>query len=67
MDIYDGTAWTEMDIEDLKAAIEHGSGIEEAAEMLCRAGSIDDVAHKARELRLKPKMRRPALRFQPRG
>jgi hypothetical protein len=23
MDIYDGTDWTEMDIEDLRAAIEH--------------------------------------------
>jgi hypothetical protein len=23
-DIYDGAPWTEMDIEDLKAAIEHG-------------------------------------------
>ena len=58
MDIYDGTAWTEMDIEDLKAAMEHGSGIEEAAELLCRAGSVDDVARKAEELRLKPKKRR---------
>jgi hypothetical protein len=24
MDIYDGAPWTEMDIEDLKAAVEHG-------------------------------------------
>jgi hypothetical protein len=32
MDIYDGTEWTEMDIEDLKAAIESGSSIEEAAQ-----------------------------------
>src|SRR5258708_15495675 len=37
MDIYDGAAWTEMDIEDLKAEIEHGRTIEEAAEFLCRA------------------------------
>ena len=34
MDIYDGAEWTEMDIEDLKAAIEGGSTIEEAAEFL---------------------------------
>jgi hypothetical protein len=57
MDIYDGADWTEMDIDDLKAAIAHGSGIEEAA---CRAGSVDDVAHKAEELMLKPKRRRRA-------
>ena len=31
MDIYDAE-WTEMDIEDLKAAIESGSSIEEAAQ-----------------------------------
>jgi len=34
MDIYDGTDWTEMDIDDLKAAIETGSSIEEAAQFL---------------------------------
>jgi hypothetical protein len=44
MDIYDGAEWTEMDIEDLKAAIEHGRSIEEAAEFLCRADRVDDVA-----------------------
>jgi hypothetical protein len=26
-DIYDGAPWTEMDIDDLKAAIEHGRSI----------------------------------------
>jgi hypothetical protein len=36
MDIYDGAPWTEMDIDDLKAAIESGASIEEAA-FLCRA------------------------------
>ena len=30
MDIYDGVDWTEMDIDDLKGAIENGSSIEEA-------------------------------------
>jgi hypothetical protein len=44
MDIYDGADWTEMDIDDLKAAIESDRSIEEAAEFLCRAGSVDDVA-----------------------
>ena len=44
MDIYDGADWTEMDIDDLKAAIESGRSMEEAAEFLCRADSVDDVA-----------------------
>jgi hypothetical protein len=57
-DIYDGAAWTEMDIDDLKAAIESGSSVEDAAEFLCRSGSIDDVARKARELGLQPKRRK---------
>jgi len=52
---HDGTDWTDMDIEDLKAKIEHGRSIEEAAEFLCRTGSIDDVARRCEELGLKPK------------
>jgi hypothetical protein len=59
MDIYDGADWAEMDIEDLKAEIEHGRSIHEAAEFLCRAGTVDDVARKARELRLKARRGRP--------
>jgi hypothetical protein len=55
MDIYDGADWTDMDIEDLKAAIEGGATIEEAAEFLCRADSVDDVTRKCAELGLKPK------------
>jgi hypothetical protein len=38
-DIYDGTDWTEMDIEDLKTAIEAGHSVEEAAKFLCRAAA----------------------------
>jgi hypothetical protein len=57
MDIYDGAPWTEMDIDDLKAAIEPGRSIEEAAEFLCRADTVDDVARKCEELGLKPKVR----------
>jgi hypothetical protein len=57
MDIYDGAEWTDMDIDDLKAAIKHGSSIEEAAEFLCRADSVDNVARKCAELGLKPKVR----------
>jgi hypothetical protein len=44
--------WTQGDIEDLKAALAHGDTIKQAAEFLCRAGSVDDVAAKARELGL---------------
>ena len=52
MDIYEGEPWTEMDIEDLKAEIEHGSTVEEAAQFLCRSDSIQDVQRKAREMGL---------------
>lgn len=55
MDIYDGADWTEMDIEDLEASIGAGHSIEEAAQFLCRADSVDDVARKCEELGLKPK------------
>ena len=55
MDIYDGADWTEMDIDDLKAAIEGGASITEAAEFLCRADSVDDVARKCAALGLKTK------------
>ena len=47
-DIYDGTEWTEMDIEDLKSAIAYSRSLEEIAEFLCR--STDDVARKCAEL-----------------
>jgi hypothetical protein len=56
MDIYDEAEWTEMDIEDLRAAIEGGASIQQAADLLCRADSIEDVARKCDELGLKPKL-----------
>jgi hypothetical protein len=52
MDIYDGADWTEMDIEDLRSEIEAGRSIKDAAEFLCRADSVDEVARKCRELGL---------------
>ena len=52
MDIYDGHPWTEMDIEDLTAALKSGSTIEDAAQRLCRSGTVDDVRRKAEELGL---------------
>jgi hypothetical protein len=39
-DIYDGAEWTEMDIEDLKSAIEHSRSIEEIAEFLRRPTTL---------------------------
>jgi hypothetical protein len=44
--------WTEMDVEDLKAAINDGLSVEEAAEILDRADRIDEVIKKCRELGL---------------
>jgi hypothetical protein len=57
MDIYDGADWTEMDIDDLKSAIEGGASIEDAAEFLCRSDTVDEVSRKCNELGLKPKPR----------
>ncbi len=57
MDIYDGAVWTEMDIDDLKAAIEGGATIKEAAEFLCRSDSVDDIARNCEERGVKPKAR----------
>jgi len=51
MDIYDGEDWTEMDIEDLRAAIEGGASIEQAADLLCRAdGGLRKLPANARSL-----------------
>jgi hypothetical protein len=52
MDIYDGAECTEIDIDDLKAEIAAGRSIEEAAQFLCRADSVEDVRQKCRELGL---------------
>jgi hypothetical protein len=54
-DIYDGAPWTEIHIGDLKALIEDGSPIEEAAQFLCRSGTVDEVRRKCEELGLKPR------------
>jgi hypothetical protein len=57
IDTYDGDPWTEMDIEDLAAALKHGSTIEDAAQHLCRSGTVEDVRRKAEELGLSYKRR----------
>ncbi len=53
MDIYDQEPWTEMDLRDLTAALRSGDTIEDAAQHLCRSGTVDDVRRKAEELGLK--------------
>jgi hypothetical protein len=47
IDIYDHEPWTEMDLQDLTAALRSGSTIEDAAQHLCRSGTVDDVRRKA--------------------
>jgi hypothetical protein len=49
--------WTVTEVEDLKAAINDGLSIEEAAEVLDRADRVDEVIKKCRELGLEPKKR----------
>ena len=56
-DIYDGMCWTEMDIEDLIAAIRHGDTIDDVARFLFRSGTVEDVRHKAETLGLKYRSR----------
>jgi len=48
----DGKDWSAMDIEDLALALEDGGTIEGAAFFLCRAGTIEDVRQKAKEIGL---------------
>jgi hypothetical protein len=50
IDVYDGESWTEMDVRDLIAALNHGSTIEDAAQHLCPSSTVDDVRRKAEEL-----------------
>ena len=42
-----------MDERDLKAALQNGSTLEEAASHLCRSGTLPDVAKKVEELGVK--------------
>ena len=38
----DGKPWTELDVRALVAALRVGETIEEAADHLCRSGSVND-------------------------
>jgi hypothetical protein len=53
MDIYDHVPWTEMDVDDLTAALRSGNTIDDVAQDLCRSGTVDEVRRNAEELGLK--------------
>ena len=57
IDAHDGDFWTDMDIRDLMSELRCGSSIEEAAQHLCRSGTVEDVRRKAEELGLKYRSR----------
>jgi hypothetical protein len=58
-DANDGKHWSEKDVRNLMASLRCGDTIEEAAERLCRSGTVDDVRRKAEELGLKYKSCQP--------
>ena len=51
-DVNDGEPWSEEDIRDLENHVRHGASLEETAEFLCRSGTVEAVAEKAKELGL---------------
>jgi hypothetical protein len=57
IDANDGKHWSEKDLRNLMASLRCGDTIEEAAQHLCRSGTIDEVRRKADELGLKYKSR----------
>ena len=63
MDIYDDAPWTEDDIDNLRGVLERGGDIEEAAELLCRSGSVCHVGRKAAELGVRYQGAKPMAAF----
>jgi len=51
-DVNDGQPWSEEDIRDLENHIRQGASLEETAEFLCRCGTVEAVAEKAKQLGL---------------
>jgi len=51
-DVNDDEPWSEQDIRDLENHVRHGASLEETAEFLCRGGTVQAVAEKAKELGL---------------
>jgi hypothetical protein len=50
--VNDGKPWDDSDLEDLTDALKSGNTIEQAAQFLCRSGTVNEVRQKAKELRL---------------
>jgi hypothetical protein len=51
-DARDGADWSEPEIAELAIVLKSGGTIDDAAELLCRQGTKDDVRSKAQELGL---------------
>jgi hypothetical protein len=51
-DLHDNAPWSETDIADLQNHVARGRTLEETASFLCRVGTYEDVARKAKELGL---------------
>ena len=51
-DARDGAEWSAGEIEELAFILDEGGTIDDAAELLCRQGTKDDVRQKALELNL---------------
>jgi hypothetical protein len=50
IDAHDRDHWTEIDVRDLMSELRRGFSIKEAAQHLCRSGTINEVRRKAEEL-----------------
>jgi hypothetical protein len=62
-DLNDDKPWSEMDLFELRNSSAYGRSIEEVAGFLCRAGTVEEVKHKAEELGLlQSKLAAPSLR-----
>jgi hypothetical protein len=51
-DIHDGDPWLEIDDADLRQAVAMGSTPDDAAQFLCRSGTLPDVVERAKALGL---------------
>jgi hypothetical protein len=51
-DVHDSEPWSEEDVRDLESHVRHGASLEETVEFLCRAGTVEAVAAKAKGLGL---------------
>jgi hypothetical protein len=57
-DANDGKYWSEKDVRELMASLRSGNTIEDAAQHLCRSGTVHEVRRKAEELGLRYMSRR---------